>query len=111
MREQRRHWRTAADHDVVIYSQGRQAFSGKIRNVSRQGVYVVVGAFATDASSVEVQFSLPKDHPHYSQRLSATVIHRYHNGIGLRIDLAQAEAAERLDDLVALCQEFESHDG
>lgn len=95
-----------ADHPVVILTDTRKLTNARLCNISQTGMLLLTRRHfdARPGDFLYVQFSLPGDRRSATQALPARVVHRTGDGLGLRVDLSQPLAAERMRELLTYCQ-------
>jgi hypothetical protein len=104
MSERRRDRRMSVSKDVRLLCTDRPThpFAARLRNLSRCGMYVETAAALSP--QLLVHFELPGETSADGLWLSARIVHRRADGVGLALDVRHPHAAERLQSLLALCQ-------
>lgn len=119
MSEQRRDRRMPADYPVTLcyHDQPGRTVTGRVRNISRCGLFVETEGALPDPTpgdaqaTLLVRFDLPGEQTG-GLRLTARLVHRradcdrlaHAHGFGLALDRSHPLAAERIRSLLALCQ-------
>ena len=92
--------RTNVMVEVVIYYCGQVTVRGKIRNLSRDGMFIETAAmFYPDHIPVEVGFVTHRNGMADEQRVRAYVIHRSNEGIGLMFVMLNEEDFRSINGL------------
>ena len=93
--------RIDADHEVVIIANENCLIPAKIRNLSRDGLYIEAKTTLPRNSFVKVLFTLSgKRHsPAKQAAIPAMVVHRSRDGMGLIIDPSIPETRTQLHAL------------
>lgn len=99
MWDDRESQRMEVDAELLIYRDGVPTGSGRVRNVSLDGLFVITGAGMLERNDpVELEYRSVGGTKSY--RFDALVVHRRGDGIGLFVERDDRRAAEAIRALM-----------
>lgn len=101
--EHRQHFRYELAVDLLIYRRGLPVATGRLRNISRDGLFVETGyAELQPHQRLECAFRRHEDTGQW-QRIGAHVCRSAGDGVGLALDESDAAGSAVLQALVDTC--------
>lgn len=95
--------RIPANLRLLLYKRGMPAASGRLKDVSRKGLFVATDFGEVGVNQiVEVEFELSDRQELPGRRLHAVVVRKSEQGLGLELEPADVEQFEALSDLYRL---------